>query len=247
VFIAVLLHQIFKQEKMKRNSILVLGFVALMNLSTYAQKEATLIIKGENTIPNYADDNGTAKVAMSVSKAILEGNWEKLDAMLDDNYTYTGDGNVFTKDQYIGYMQSMRSAFSDFEMILEKTLVDKDMASINFTANVVNTGSFSGAPANKKHISVHGMFMRSVKDGKVMQEWQTTDLLGTMKQIGGGSLFFYAVFVGGCNVKQEIPPRLPNDFMHIDGKVSNYDKLSAKEKNKYVKKYKNDFEKKLKK
>jgi hypothetical protein len=88
--------------------------------------------------------------------------------------------------------------------------------------------------------------MRKVKDGKVMQEWQTTDLLGTMTQIGGGSLFFYSVFVGGFNVQAKPIVRMPNDFLHVNGKVENFDTMTAREKNKYVKRYMKDLEKKTK-
>lgn len=179
----------------------------------------------------------TAKVAVEVSKAILEANWQKLDGLLDSNFTYTGDGITYTKDQYIGFMQDMRAAFSDFEMTLEKIVVENDFASIRFNSKVVNTGSFMGSPANSKNIVVTGIFMRRVEKGKVMQEWQTTDILGIMSQIGFGATFGYAVFVSGFKVKTKPPVRKPNDFLHIDGKVENFDKLPGKAKNKYVKTY----------
>ncbi|MCX6739381.1 MAG: ester cyclase [Candidatus Parcubacteria bacterium] len=149
----------------------------------------------------------TKKTALAVSYAILEGRWDDLDKLLDDNFTYTGDGMKFTKDEYIGFMQDMKAAFSDLKMEFPNILVDGDMASIRFISTAVNTGSFMGAPANKKHLEVHGIFMRKVKDGKVMQEWQTTDLLGVMKQIGFGALLGYSIFVGLFNVKQKRPVR----------------------------------------
>jgi predicted ester cyclase len=86
-------------------------------------------------------------------------------------------------------------------------MVDGDMASIRFISTAVNTGKFMGAPANKKNLEIHGIFMRKVKNGKVMQEWQTTDLLGVMRQIGFGALFGYALFVGLFKVKQARPKR----------------------------------------
>lgn len=186
-----------------------------------------------------ADENKseTAQVAYSVSRAILEGNWEKLDGLLDVNFTYTGDGYVFTKDQYIGFMQDMRAAFSNFEMTLEKTIVEDNFASIRFNSKVINTGKFMGAPANMKNLLVTGIFQRKIENGKVMQEWQTTDLLGTMSQIGFGATFGYSIFVTGFKVKTPPPVRKGVDFLHIDGKVSNYDILNAKAKKKYIKKY----------
>ena len=54
------------------------------------------------------------KTALAVSLAILEARWDDLDALLDNNFTYTGDGFVFNKDEYIGFMQDMKSAFLFF-------------------------------------------------------------------------------------------------------------------------------------
>jgi predicted ester cyclase len=191
---------------------------------------AKLTITDEN-------ESATAQTAYAVSRAILEGNWEKLDSLLDSNFTYTGDGYSFSKDQYIAFMQDMRCAFSNFEMTLEKTITENDFTSIRFNSKVVNTGSFMGSPANQKNLVVTGIFMRKIENGKVMQEWQTTDLLGTMSQIGFGATFGYAVFVTGFKVKQKPLKRKPNDFLHINGSVANFDRLSAKEKNRYIKDY----------
>jgi hypothetical protein len=134
-------------------------------------------------------------------------------------------------------MQEMRGAFSNFDMKLEKTIAESDMVSIRFSSKVINTGKFMGAPNNNKNIVVSGIFMRKIEDGKVLQEWQTTDLLGTMNQIGFGAMFGYAVFVTGFKVKQAPPVRKPNDFLHVNGKVENFDIMTGKEKNKYIKAY----------
>jgi len=191
-------------------------------------KKATLTIVDENNSPN-------SQTAYSVSRSILEGNWAELDSLLDENFTYTGDGYIFTKDQYIGFMQDMRGAFSNFEMILEKTVAEGDMVSIRFSSKVINTGKFMGAPNNNKNIVVSGIFMRKIQNGKVMQEWQTTDLLGTMNQIGFGAMFGYSIFVTGFKVKQPSPTRKSNDFLQVNGKVENFDIMTGKEKNKYLK------------
>ena len=153
------------------------------------------------------EKNLVKQTALAVSLAILEARWNDLDQLLDEDFTYTGDGFVFTKDEYIGFMQDMKSAFSNLKMEFPQILVDGDMVSIRFISTAVNTGKFMGAPANNKNLEVHGIFMRKVKDGKVMQEWQTTDLLGVMKQIGFGALFGYSLFVGLFNVKQARPVR----------------------------------------
>lgn len=153
------------------------------------------------------EKNEVKTTALAVSLAIMDGRWDDLDQLLDDSFTYTGDGFVFTKDEYIGFMQDMKAAFSGLKMEFPAILVDGDMAAIRFISTAINTGKFMGAPANKRNLEVHGIFMRKVKDGKVIQEWQTTDLLGVMKQIGFGALFGYSLFVGLFKVKQKRPVR----------------------------------------
>ena len=212
----------------------ILNLMFMASIATLPGQKAAVLTIGD---PSVQPADQTTATAIAVSRSILEGDWQKLDGLLDDHFTYTGDGYVFTKDEYIGFMQDMRAAFSDFEMTLEKVVTEGDYSSIRFSSKVVNTGKFMGAPANNKHLVVTGIFQRKVKDGKVMQEWQTTDLLGTMHQIGFGALFGYAVFVGGFKVKQKPPVRKPADFLHLDGKVENFDHLPGKKKNKYVKRY----------
>jgi len=222
----------------------IIGIFFYLGFSIIAQLSAQNLAKFSVVdMPEASTDLSNREVAIAVSRSILQANWEELDKLLDDKFTYTGDGYVFTKDQYIGFMQDMRAAFSNFEMILDKSVMQGDHVSFKFVSHAVNTGKFMGAPANKKHLEVNGIFMRNVKNGKVIQEWQTTDLLGTMKQIGGGALFFYSVFVGGFNVQSAPPVRKPNDFLNINGNANTYDQMTSKQKNKYVKKYLKDWKK----
>ena len=158
-----------------------------------------------DNVQNNLEEN--KKVALAVSTSIMDGRWADLDNLLHEDFTYTGDGFVYTKDEYMGFMQDMKDAFSNLNMKFPAIIAEEDMVSIRFISTAVNTGSFMGAPANKKNLEVHGIFMRKIKDGKVVQEWQTTDLLGVMSQIGVGALLGYTIFAGLFNVKSKRPVR----------------------------------------
>lgn len=147
------------------------------------------------------------KAALSVSLSIQNGEWAKLDSLLDSNFTYTGDGLFFNKDQYIGFMQDMRQAFEGMKMEFVHVMADGEYVTINFISRARNTGKFMGAPASGKNIEVRGTLIRQMRDGKAIQEWQTTDLLGVMTQMGFGALFGYSVAVGLFKVKTKPPVR----------------------------------------
>lgn len=137
---------------------------------------------------------GNKEVCLSVSKAILNGEWGKLDTLLADDFTYTGDGFLFNKAQYIEFMRGLGNAMSNMKMDFTHVYAEDDMVSVRFVTTCKNTGSFMGAPATQKNLTISGIFMRKVKGDKVVQEWQTTDLLGMMSQMGFGTLLGYAIF-----------------------------------------------------
>ncbi|MBI5824233.1 MAG: ester cyclase [Chloroflexi bacterium] len=134
------------------------------------------------------------EVALSVSKAILNGEWDKLNGILSDDFTYTGDGMHFNKKQYIDFMKGMKAAFSNMNMEFTHVINEGDTVSIRFITTSKHTGNFMGAAATNKNLEIGGIFMRKIKGDKVIQEWQTTDLLGTMTQMGAGTLLGYAIF-----------------------------------------------------
>ncbi len=136
----------------------------------------------------------TKDVALSVSKAILKGEWGALSGILADDFTYSGDGMTFNKQQYIDFMKGMKSAFSNMAMEFTHVVADGDLVCIRFVTTCTHTGKFMGAPATNKPLTIGGIFIRKIAGDRVVQEWQTTDLLGTMTQMGVGTLLGYSIF-----------------------------------------------------
>lgn len=160
------------------------------------------------TIENVSEGTNDAKnAALAVSLSIQDGQWDKLDQLLDVGFSYSGDGFNFNKDQYIGFMQDMRDAFEGMKMEFTHVMADGEFVTINFISRAKNTGKFMGAPATGRSIEVRGTLIRQMRNGKAIQEWQTTDLLGVMTQMGFGALFGYSVAVGLFKVKPKEPKR----------------------------------------
>lgn len=148
-------------------------------------------------------------IALGVSKAILAGDWKALDGLLAPGFTYDGDlGKPYTRDEYIGFMQAMRGALSDMTMDFTHTVSQDGLVSVRFVTKARQTGKFMGAPATGKNVEVRGVFMRRIADGQVQQEWQATDLLWMMTQMGFGTLMGYSVASGLLKKEAKIPARI---------------------------------------
>ena len=126
------------------------------------------------------------EIALGVSRAIMNGEWDKVDELLADDFTYIGDGApAISKEQYIGFMRGVLCAgMTDMDMDFMRVVAEGDMVAIDYTNKMTHSGEFFGIPATGKRILSTGQFMREVKDGKVTAEWQTTNAMGMMKQLG---------------------------------------------------------------
>ena len=54
---------------------------------------------------------------------------------------------------------------------------------VDYTNEMANSGDFFGMPATNKRVLATGQFIRKIKNGKVVSEWQTTNNTGLMKQL----------------------------------------------------------------
>ncbi|HUN24173.1 MAG TPA: ester cyclase [Anaerolineales bacterium] len=126
------------------------------------------------------------EIALGVSRAIMNGEWEQVENLLADDFQYIGDGNPpINKQQYIYFMRNVLCAgMTEMNMKFLRVIGEGDLVSVDYTNEMTHSGSFYGVPATGKRVLGTGQFIREVKDGKVTAEWQTTNALGLMQQLG---------------------------------------------------------------
>ena len=126
------------------------------------------------------------QVALDLSRAIMNGEWDKVDALIAADFTYIGDDKpALNKAQYIGFMRNMLCAgMTQMDMKFLRVVAEGDMVAVDYTNDMTHSGTFMGIPATGKRVHATWQFMREVKHGQVTAEWQTTHSLGMMQQLG---------------------------------------------------------------
>ncbi len=126
------------------------------------------------------------EIAIGLSKAIMNGDWQEVDALLGDDFYYEADGRpAINKEQYIGFMRGVLcTGMQDMEMDFLHVIAEGDLVSVNYSNKMTHKGNFLGVPATNNRVNATGQFIREIKNGKVTAEWQTTNSLGLMQQIG---------------------------------------------------------------
>ena len=125
-------------------------------------------------------------VAKSVSYAIRDGKIaEQGPQLLSKDFKMDGAAGLsMNRDEYIGYFAALKLAFPKMEMNFTHVFVEGDWVCMRYTNEAVHEGEYFGIPATNKKIYIKGIIMRKVVDGKVLEEWECTDVFSIMGQLG---------------------------------------------------------------
>lgn len=126
------------------------------------------------------------EIALKLSTSIMNGDWATVENLLADDFQYIGDGNpAINKEQYMSFMRyALCGAMTDMNMTFLRVIGEGNLVSVDYTNEMTHSGTFYGVPATGKRVLGTGQFIREVKNGKVTAEWQTTNALGLLQQMG---------------------------------------------------------------
>jgi steroid delta-isomerase-like uncharacterized protein len=77
---------------------------------------------------------------------------------------------------------ALRAAFVQ-EAVFGVFLAEGDLVAFTWQFNGVHTGPFAGLPATGKAVTLSGINVERIKDGRIVEHWSHFDLAGLMKQI----------------------------------------------------------------
>jgi len=77
-----------------------------------------------------------------------------------------------------------RAAFHDLNVTVDDIMAEEDKVTARFTARGVHKGEFMGLPPTGKAITMTGIEIFRIKDGKIVELWGEANLMGLMQQLG---------------------------------------------------------------
>ncbi len=81
-------------------------------------------------------------------------------------------------------VSACRAAFQDLQVTVEDMVTEGDMVAARFTARGVHNGAFMGLPPTGKPITMTGIEIFRLENGKIAELWGEANLLGLMQQLG---------------------------------------------------------------
>jgi steroid delta-isomerase-like uncharacterized protein len=85
---------------------------------------------------------------------------------------------------FFGFGRQWHAAFPDERTTFEDQVSEGDRVVSRMTSTAMHLGTFQGIPATGKRITVRGMWIDRIADGRIIERWGLLDTLGLLQQLG---------------------------------------------------------------
>lgn len=107
------------------------------------------------------------------------------DELTASSYTASINGSPpITRADHEKMAAMLWAAFPDIEQTVEETVTEGDKVAVRFTVRATHKGNFMGTAPTGKQITVSGMGILHIADGRVSEFREELNIMGLMEQIG---------------------------------------------------------------
>lgn len=89
--------------------------------------------------------------------------------------------------EFVSFVSNLRATFPDIKIKVEDVFGADDRVVLRWSATMTtmtHSGNQQGTPATAKVVEVTGITIARIRDGKIVEGWDSWDQLGMMKQVG---------------------------------------------------------------
>jgi steroid delta-isomerase-like uncharacterized protein len=115
-----------------------------------------------------------------------EATMAALEELYAPAYVYHGPG-VFGDMDRAAMKQMMAAfftAFPDMHVTVEDLIAEGDKVVSRYTFRGTHQGEIMGVPTTGKVVTLTGIIISRVAGGKVVEDWESVDMLGFLQQLG---------------------------------------------------------------
>lgn len=110
--------------------------------------------------------------------------WDVLDEIIANDYVGHGAEDSRGREALKAVLMSYAAAFPDIHYTIEDLMSEGDRIICRWTARGTHKGPLLDIPPTGKPMTVTGISIDRVVDGKVVEGWTEFDMLGMLQQLG---------------------------------------------------------------
>jgi steroid delta-isomerase-like uncharacterized protein len=121
-----------------------------------------------------------------IQEVFNEGHLDRLDELLAPNYSYRDapPGTPPGREAIRQVVGMFRGAFPDLHITIEDQIAEGDKVCSRATTRGTQRGAIFGVAPTGKKITMSGLTLVRIVDGRIAESWVKNDALGLMTQLG---------------------------------------------------------------
>jgi steroid delta-isomerase-like uncharacterized protein len=124
-------------------------------------------------------------VAEYIEKVWNRGDLAALEELTTPAFAYRlGEQPPRDRTAMRQFLAATRAAFPDWRVETTSVIVEGNLAAARWRGTVTHQGDFYGMAATGRRIGVGGINMYRIEAGKIAEEWEQTDSLAMLRQLG---------------------------------------------------------------
>lgn len=116
-----------------------------------------------------------------------QGRLEAIDEMAAADVIGHGQaqhGTQIGREQFRQFATNMRAAFPDVHATIHDAIAQGDRVVVRWTATMTHKGDFMGLAPTGRKVTIQGISIQRIADGKIAEGWDNWDQLGLLVQVG---------------------------------------------------------------
>ena len=121
-----------------------------------------------------------------IEQVVNAGNLNVTDELLTPDYVYREPtvGEKRGREAYKQLITMYRTAFPDVRFTIDQQIAEGDLVVTRWSGRGTHRGELFGAAPTHKQVTVQGVLISRISNGKIVEEFECYDALGMLKQIG---------------------------------------------------------------
>ena len=131
--------------------------------------------------------------AKTIARRYFEDLWNNGDTavipqLVAPNATGHVNGQTIVTSALAARVRNTYDAYPDLKFSVDDLLADGNKAVVRWTMTGTHRGTLAGVPGSGARVSVTGINIFRVTDGRIAEMWVSADDLGELRQIGALAL-----------------------------------------------------------
>lgn len=160
-----------KIKQIVRTMIVIAFGVAIILSFTSCQKKGTL-------------EKNKAIVQNAYEEIWNQGNLDTADNFFTADYVYHAVPEIHGTEGVKQHVAALRTSFPDFQLSIEDMIAEGDKVVSRWAGGGTQKKEYMGIPSSGKKGNLTGIIVTRIENGKIAEEWETSDQLGMLQLLG---------------------------------------------------------------